>query len=1252
MTRDVLEPRIELLGEEYLLVQAWKKTASYIRSHNWYSDTLELDRAAVNLPGFLSELSRQLRAPDQWSNNPLRIVPAPKSQQWQVRPGTNIWEPVERGIRATKLRPLAHVSLKDQVAATAVMLCLADRVETLQGDPRAPIANATARKQVVSYGNRLLCDAISGELRHRWGSGQLYRAYFQDYRVFLSRPETVADAVGTDDGSRVVIVQSDLRQFYDRVRPELLSRKIDALARPSDDPEFFTFARRLLNWAWDKKDSMEVAGYATQAGLSDFSKVALPQGLVAAGFFANVALLDFDEGVRTALGQEIEHGVRLVDVCRYVDDLRIVLAVDASKSTREIEQLMTKWLQVLLIHHAEGLEPSEDKTRAAVFRGDGPRLVRQSRKMERIQRGVSGGFDAIGGEEILDALQGLVRSQRRSVERHTDGEGWSFSPIPDVRNPTVARFAAWRFRSTYRSLRPLLMDAGRDPGRADAEDSDPTSAGRSRLVRSQAELDDDARAFALGLIANWVEDPSNVRLLRIGLDLWPSEEVLANIFNLLRPFTEKGGRRKAPRRVAWYCLGEIFRSGATETGFVEDDESLPAEIDISSYRRALRKEAVRLASMPPSTLPWYLRQQVLLFLAASDTTQAPTIRGGHSSETRDYRDLIRFLRGEGDWMTGADFATRAVLARRSFRGREAAVQLALRGINLRRLEQIAERDPSFALEILASRPDLTGGVSPRLRHDLCLNRSVQNDGWVLLSELVLNGEPQGALRNELAALRFASKFLEAWPAAREIEAITPSDVLLKHSSATIWEVEEVKVVSSRVAPSGSMYRPPPWCASEDRWRFQLGYLLRFVLTARQDFTKVVHPLERKQRGATYRAPDSHWYQRRYGLFNRHSGFGDDWLPISDWTERLLSSLLRWPGCRISEMDAVVREGLAETRRHIAERVQELSASQGDASGVLMVRMKAPWRIRPRAPRPLRACVVQTVIPTPDDFTPTDLTLSDPKIRKRHRNHLSAALAAIARMLDLRETHKGREGRLDWLILPELSVHPRDVRTHLVPFARAYKTIILAGLTYEALFAGKPLVNSALWVIPEWSTDHGLQIRTLRQGKQHLAADEERLNAASVVVQGFRPCQWLVGYEWSADDDDRPLWLTSSVCFDATDLRLAADLRCQSDVFAIPALNKDVTTFDHMALALHYHMFQLVIVANNGLYGGSNAYVPYREAHVRQVFHLHGQPQASIAFLEIDNIEEFLQRKGSAQNQSVPPANPGMGPLWKFPPAGI
>ena len=122
-----------------------------------------------------------------------------------------------------------------------------------------------------------------------------------------------------------------------------------------------------------------------------------------------------------------------------------------------------------------------------------------------------------------------------------------------------------------------------------------------------------------------------------------------------------------------------------------------------------------------------------------------------------------------------------------------------------------------------------------------------------------------------------------------------------------------------------------------------------------------------------------------------------------------------------------------------------------------------------------------------------------------------------------------------------------------------------------------------------------------------------------------------------------MWLTASVCYDATDLNMVADLRSESDVFAIPALNKDVKTFDKMALALHYHMFQLVIVANNGQYGGSNAYWPRSKSFKRQIFHVHGQPQAAVMFLEIENIAGFLKRREDAPKGNA---------LWKYPPAGL
>ena len=1261
-----LEPKMSLLREEYVLVQAWKKTSSYIRSHNWYADTLELDRAAVDLPEFLGTLAERLAMPDRWVNVALRIVPAPKSQRWHIDPKTQMWGPAKKTKAEKKIRPLAHVALEDQVVVTALMLCLADRVETLQGDPRTPIESRVDRRKVISYGNRLFCDDHSGRLRHRWGSSKLYRGYFQDYKKFLARPEIVAESWTVIPGKRIVIVHSDLRQFYDRVSPELLFNKVQALRRHTDDASFFDFASQILCWNWHRHDEREVVEYAKQSSLEDFSRIALPQGLVAAGFFSNIVLHDFDQALQGLIDAEnqIIPGATLLDACRYVDDIRLVLCVEEDSDLQEIEDKTFSLLQTLLDQYAKGLIPARDKTHAAQFRGDKRPLVRQSRKMERIQHTISGGFDAAVGEEILDAIQGLVRSQARYSKERIDEKVWGFAPIPDVRDETVSRFAAARFRSTFRSLRPLLEN--RDEISQFSEDVGESNAFISNMRKTQDELDDEARAFALGLIENWVDDPSNVRLLLIGLDLWPAKDVIEKVFDLLKPYTMKSGKRKAPRRIAWYCLAEIFRAGATETGFVVDGESLPKAVDIEDYRKVLLEEAQRLTDQNHQSLPWYLKQQIFLFLAANNPQAASVSRRGRNQETKQYRDLIRFLKGETRGLLDKDYAIYAVLARRSFKHSSEMIFPLSRSISNNQFRQIAKRDPSFAVEIDNANPGISQALNPIIRQDLFPDRQITSTDRVSLASLVLsqNEEGRGQLCNELNLLIISRFFLEKSLLGEIPEVITPSDVLFEVCNTEKYEqlITSIEFQTNRGTSNASLYRIPTWCEPGCRWRLQLGFLLRFILTGRQDFTRRVRSAHWKEGNAIYRIPESHWIQRNYGYYNGQSEFGADWLPITDWIEKFLCSLLAWPGCHVPTAFHKVNVSIPETLSLVKERISELEEKKGELSELLMLPLSSGWPETPSKDRALRICVVQAVIPTPKNIKDaTDLTLSEPALRKKHRRHLSAALEAVKSMLDLRETHKNGDGRLDFMILPELSVHPDDVETHLIPFARAYKTIIFAGLTYEELFVGKPLVNSALWLIPVKSDEGGLQIIRRRQGKEYLAPSEKRRNHPEVKLQGFRPCQWLIGYKWDKAGVKEPLWLTGSICFDATDIRLAADLRSLSDVFAVAAMNKDVSTFDQMALALQYHMFQMVIIANNGCFGGSNAYAPYREPYKRQVFHLHGQPQASMAFLEIDNIDEFLRRDKHSQEASLDvtckddPAKTCKSVSdreWKCPPAGI
>ena len=75
-----LPPRGEKLADVVVLAQAWKKSHTYIRRHNWYADVLELDVSTIDLEDRLiqwgSEVSQENFCPQE-----LLLVPAPKTQQ-------------------------------------------------------------------------------------------------------------------------------------------------------------------------------------------------------------------------------------------------------------------------------------------------------------------------------------------------------------------------------------------------------------------------------------------------------------------------------------------------------------------------------------------------------------------------------------------------------------------------------------------------------------------------------------------------------------------------------------------------------------------------------------------------------------------------------------------------------------------------------------------------------------------------------------------------------------------------------------------------------------------------------------------------------------------------------------------------------------------------------------------------------------------------------------------------------------------
>ena len=1234
-----LSPLLDLLSEEYLLVQAWKKASSYIRYHNWFADTLELEITTAALPPFLKGLSQEIKSGD-WMPDALRLVPAPKSQDWIVDEKSGRWRPVGT-LSPTSLRPLAHASLRDQVISTAIMLCLSERIETTQGDPRGNLGHKDTLKRVVSYGNRLFCDydEDSKTLVHRWGSSKLYRGYYDDYKSFIARPELVGEDLSVANPN-VFIVHSDIKQFYDRVRPPLLTSKIRTFQSSETEDTFFKFVDQVFDWRWHQRDEADALSYAESAGIIGYEKIALPQGLIAAGFFANIVLQDVDHRMQTQVGSEISAGVVLHDVCRYVDDLRFTVTASPDLSADEIGSNVFDWAEEVFRHQAPGLRLSPEKTKAAAFRGTEQPLLHQSRKMRRIQAAVSGGFDAAGGEEILQAVQGLLRSQPKQ-ENLTSTNMKPFVPVPDVRDETVGRFAAGRFRKTYRSLRPLLENHASD--RAMAEVSHSTGKESFRRARTtRVELDEEARSFSLSLINLWIGNPSNVRLLRVAVDLWPTPELAKSICALMGPYL-KGTTTSAARRVAHYCLAELLRAGATETGIVPDEEMLPAEVDLAGYRNELISVALTVINTKSRNIPWYLRQQAMLLLISLGRSSDIGNKAVGGPENIHYREMAGFLSGNFEGVKLDRFALLAVVSRRSFLSRSQTIALLSSALELSRLERLTEVDIELAGELLPhlNDIDLSNSVAAEA---LGILRLAAPDGFLSLNEVVDKAGAQNMLRNEIGILSFALAYCARKERFAEAKVITPARVFFRHhhirNYAIVEELKFHQILGE--ASDSSVYNVPSWVPENERWRFQLGFLIRFILTAHTDFSLNVREPSWKEEEAVYRPSRSHWLQRLYGFYNGQDAFGDNWLPISQFTQDLIYSLLAWPGC-LAENRLKSTLSTEDLKLVLEKELDLAKASVGEGTGILMIKELAPLPFRTRASRPLRVCVLQSITPDDADLL-RDLTMSSPQSRRKHRNHLSTALSAVEKMLDLRDTHKNQSKRLDFLILPELSVHPADVDTHLVPFARAFKTIILAGLSYHKLLPHQPLVNTAVWILPRTVEGRGMQIRKIYQGKQHLAPLEHKMNQSSKRVMGFRPCQWLIGYDFGQEFGD-PLWLTAAICYDATDLRLVSDLRDRSDIFIIPALNQDVGTFDHMAQALHYHMYQLIIVANNGAYGGSNAYLPQGEPFKRQIFHTHGQPQASISFLEIDDLQGLKRRRDLGRL-----AAPG-NLKWKYPPAG-
>jgi hypothetical protein len=1263
---------MEYLCDEVVLALAWKKASAYVRRHNWYADTLELDVSGLNLERLTESWSDEV-ANALYKPAPARLVPAPKNGRWgfaEDLPGG--WGPLPfpgdqiGGSPELSLRPLAHVGIREQTVATAVLLCLADCIETAQGNPTAKATKAL-EKGVFSYGNRLYCrwSEDDSQAKFSWGSSDTYSRYYADYQQFVARPREVAAALESElenDETRVLLVKLDISAYYDRINIPLLIQKLkneygkykrDDSERPIDDDAFWVVAEAALTFEWSSVDD-RLRGVLKDKELPR----GLPQGLMASGFFANAYLLELDRSIGRACqrGLAIKVGarrsrVRLHDYCRYVDDLRLVVTTDDPElDVAKLQAAITNWTQRQLntsLGGAQGKDTlflngakTEIELLSKIAKG-----TSIANRMRHVQQQLSGPFDLSSLEDLETALSGLLSMAEveggLSKVRKPGGVpalALVTKPPMDVRDDTLTRFAAYRLCKSLKQRR-LLTDLG--------ETRENGTAGE--------QLQQDYELAARRLIGAWSENPSLVQVLRYAFDLYPSASLLRDVLDALGRKLGGADEHADQAGVAWYILAELYRAAATETGRLSiGDDGLQVG-DIDEYRDALGEHAEVL--LQDSDCPWFVQQQAALLLA---TLGSPSNSLSDEPELARYRVLHAYVAGRNRYegLSDDDVVGIAIVGfQLGGNARKFANWLRRysngRNINSTRRAFELVYKGNISLFNAITKPERNGAPFDRelLNTEQVLHvDSQRKDGeplptgvWLPLSRAVCHSATP--FRHENALLRLAQCLTEVDDWTRQdgtIYSIFDFDVTCKDWTR-IDDPDgpslQVRFKPRLVRRKSLGFQIPAWCKPDLGWQYAIGAILRAAAVGSNDFTFV------QRVGAT----ETGWYRglsgtparRQVGMLHSSLALGGTASSVTPWFSGLLNVLLRWPGIDADrdEHPASAVAAVKDLRGIVNDRLKLQNEIFGRSTGSPVYRYPVHWQLRDS--RSLRVVVVQGLLPSVADFKLHKLDgLDENPFRTQHRNHTAALLNLVAKKLDAYERFgdSAKKPFVDLVVFPEYSIHVDDQ-----DLLRAFSDDTGAMLHYGLLGASHPTTgghtNASRWLIPVRTNRRRSWIE-VDQGKLHLTGIE-----LDMGVEKWCPYRVVIELELDQLTSYR---MVGAICYDATDLALAADMKNESHMFVVPAHNQDIKTFDSMIAALRYHMYQHVVICNIGEFGGSSAQAPYDEEYQRTISHSHGSNQISVAVFDVpmDHFGPKLLALSPGEPTTVKKR------LGKTPPAGL
>jgi len=380
-----------------------------------------------------------------------------------------------------------------------------------------------------------------------------------------------------------------------------------------------------------------------------------------------------------------------------------------------------------------------------------------------------------------------------------------------------------------------------------------------------------------------------------------------------------------------------------------------------------------------------------------------------------------------------------------------------------------------------------------------------------------------------------------------------------------------------------------------------------------------------------------------GMVHTAAALGGTTSAVTPWFSELLLGLLRWPGIADGQLRSQVPrfDSPAELATIFLARLSEQATLYGKSSNIPAYRFPIEWRLKET--RTLRIVLVQGLMPSTKDFGVDGLAgLSAAGYRQRHRNHTASLLNLAFHQLSARDSVLGKEHKpqVDLVVFPEYSIHIDD-QDLMRGFSDATGAMLFYGLLGAAIPGTKSPANMGRWLVPQLRGERRSWIE-IDQGKWHLTDEEKTLGVAP-----WRPYQVVLELNWKGEPGYR---ISGALCYDATDIALAADLKDVTHMFIVAAMNKDVKTFDGMVAALRYHMYQHVLIANSGEFGGSTAQAPYFQEHKRLVSHVHGSQQIAVSVFDV-NVDDFGPALNAAQ-PGVPVLKSVVEQIGKTVPAGL